>query len=129
VALAAALATLEVIKDENLLDRAHESGEWLKAALRKLQDQYPCIGDVRGRGMMIGIEIVSDPIKKTPDAVLRDKLIRAAFDQGLLTLPCGESTLRFIAPLNTPAALLEEGMSMFEQAMKNVVDTGQSAAL
>jgi len=129
VAIAAALATLEVIKDENLLDRAHESGEWLKAALRKLQDQYPYIGDVRGCGMMIGIEIVSDPIKKTPDAVLRDELIRAAFDQGLLTLPCGESTLRFIAPLNTPEALLEEGMSMFEQAMKNVVDTGQSAAL
>jgi 4-aminobutyrate aminotransferase len=128
VAMAAALATLDVIKDENLLEQAHKSGEWLKTGLRKLQEQHPYIGDVRGLGMMVGIDIVSDPIKKTPDPVLRDELIRVAFHEGLLTLPCGESTLRFIAPLNTPQDLLEEGMAMFTRSLNRATELGQSAA-
>lgn len=78
--------------------------------------------------MMVGIDIVSDPIKKTPDPVLRDELIRVAFHEGLLTLPCGESTLRFIAPLNTPQDLLEEGMAMFTRSLNRATELGQSAA-
>lgn len=119
VAMAAAIATLHVIRDENLLDYAAQAGVYLMGRLRDMQTRYPMMGDVRGRGCMIGIEIV-DPQTGGRDKATRNSIVQAAFQHGLLTLPCGENTVRFIPPLNTPQELLEEAMMKFEQTMAHV---------
>lgn len=121
VAMAAATATLQVVEEENLLDHAAKMGDLVMKKCRNLQEEYPIIGDVRGRGLMVGLEIVSNPETKKRDVAMRDKLIQVAFKHGLLTLPCGESTLRFIPPLNTSQELIEEGLAKFEAALAECV--------
>ena len=119
VAMAAANATLEVIEEENLITRAAKSGELILGQLQSMQATFPQMGDVRGRGLMVGIEMIN-PTTGDYDADFRDRVIQVAFQNGLLTLPCGESTLRFIPPLNTPMDLIEEGLAKFAKAIAQV---------
>ena len=98
VACAAALATIALI-EEGLIDNAVTIGTSLKAGLEQLTVKYPVIGDVRGLGLMIGVEFVSNDGEGTPDPELRDKVMQECFAKGLLLLGCGESTLRFCPPL------------------------------
>lgn len=120
VAMAAATATLKVIEEENLLEHATKMGDLIMKKCRNLQEEYPQIGDVRGRGLMIGLEIIKGPESKKRDPKLRNKLVQTAFENGLLTLPCGESTLRFIPPLNTSQELVEEGLEKFAKSLAMV---------
>ncbi len=117
VAMAAALATLEVIEEENLLTKATETGQYMQDALNEMQERHWSMGEVRGRGLMIGVEIVEDQQTKKRAKALRDDIIQRAFYQGLLILPCGENAVRFIPPLNTPHTLIEEGLHLFEDAL------------
>ncbi len=120
VAIAAANATLEVIENENLLIKANETGTYIMDALHEMQERHPSMGDVRGRGLMIGIEFVEDKQSKKRAKKLRNQIVQSAFSDGLLLLPCGENSLRIIPPLNIPSALVEEGLQKFEAAVSAV---------
>ncbi len=96
VACAAALATISLMEDE-LIKNAAEVGNYLKQRLTRLRSLHPRISDVRGLGLMIGVEFAQSDGK--PDAKFRDQVMHKSFDQGLLLLSCGESTIRFCPPL------------------------------
>ena len=117
VACAASLATLRVMRDEKLLERAQKMGEVLGAELRTLQTQFPKIGDVRGLGLMYATEFVKDA-KKTPDKETRDRVIHEAFLRGLLLLPCGKSSIRYIPPLVVTREQILGAMDVLRDALK-----------
>lgn len=98
VACAAALATIELLEG-GLVENAAEVGRYLKERLDRLKAEFPVISDVRGLGLMIGVELAKADHARTPDPELRDRVIQEAFAKGLLLLGCGESTTRFSPPL------------------------------
>ena len=98
VCCAAALATLDLVEG-GLMANAVTMGDRLLAGLRGLQEKYACIGDVRGRGLMIGVEFVKDRRTREPAAELLEGLVLKAFTRGLLLLGAGKSTLRLAPPL------------------------------
>ncbi len=117
VAAASALATLEVIEREGLMQRATDSGNFIQDALVEMEARHPSIGQVRGRGLMIGIEFVKDRQTKERAVDLRNFIIQRAFELGLLLIPCGVNAIRMTPPLNIDRALIEEGLHLFEQAL------------
>lgn len=116
VCCASALATLDVIMEENLIESANEKGNYMKKRLEELKTKYEFIGDVRGRGMFVACEFITDPITKKPDSKLADYIIEYCFQKGLVLMPCGFSSIRFVPALNIPMALLEKGFDIFENA-------------
>jgi 4-aminobutyrate aminotransferase len=117
VAAVSALATLNVIEKEGLNERATTMGQHIMDALCEIQMRHPSLGDVRGRGMMIGAEIVHSKQSKKRAPELRDAIIRKAFEKGLLLLPCGRNTVRFAPALNIPEPYVEDGLRLFEAAL------------
>jgi 4-aminobutyrate aminotransferase len=117
LALAAASATLEVIEEEGLLARAEGTGNQVMATLKEMQEAHPSIGDVRGRGLMIGIEFVKDRRTKERAKLMRDTVVARSFENGLLLLPCGASSIRITPALNVPATILDEGLAIVRQAL------------
>ncbi len=98
VCCAAALATLDVVEG-GLMANAVRMGDRLISAARRLMDKHPCIGDVRGQGLMVGVEFVKDRATREPAGDLVHELVQRAFRQGLLLLGAGKSTLRLAPPL------------------------------
>jgi 4-aminobutyrate aminotransferase len=119
VIMEAAKAVLEVIAKENLLDRATEQGQYLKRQLLELQQRYPLIGDVRGMGLMVGIELIKDS-RKTPATEERDCLLDGAFERGLLLLGAGESSVRLAPPLIITREQIDIGLSIIEDCLKSI---------
>ena len=119
VACAAALATLAVIED-GLLHNATKVGGYLKDKLNALQTQHAVIGDVRGLGLMIGVEFVRADGSGTPDAALRDQAMNKCFEKGLLLLSCGESTLRFCPPLIVTEEESATAAEIFDAALSEL---------
>ena len=117
VAAASALATLNVIEEEGILAQAAETGGYIMDALAEMQIRHPSIGDVRGRGLMLGIEFVRDRQTKERAVDLRNSIIEHAFENGLLLIPCGANSIRMTPPLNIPRPLVEEGLHLFEAAL------------
>jgi 4-aminobutyrate aminotransferase / (S)-3-amino-2-methylpropionate transaminase / 5-aminovalerate transaminase len=122
VACAAALAVIDVIKEERLLDRANAMGERIKAKLTqfaKRNDLMP-IAAIRGPGAMIGFEIVKHRGSFEPDADATKRLTTAALEHGLIVLSCGvyNNVIRILVPLTATDAIVDEGMSVLENAMK-----------
>ena len=117
VAAAAALATLNVIEAEGVMAQAAETGSYIMDALAEMQSRHPSMGDVRGRGLMIGVEFVRDRQTKERAADLRNAIIEHAFENGLLLIPCGANSIRMTPPLNIPRPLVEEGLHLFEAAL------------
>jgi 4-aminobutyrate aminotransferase len=117
---AAALATLELVQHEYAANAA-AVGEYFMARLRELQQRFPCIGDVRGKGLMIGVELVSDRASKAPARALCDAVLTRAFHNGLLLLACGVSTLRFIPPLMINRAHVDEALQLTERALQEAL--------
>ncbi|HAD07255.1 MAG TPA: aspartate aminotransferase family protein [Anaerolineaceae bacterium] len=113
---AAALATLEVIENE-LLENASRAGAFAMEKLRAMQERHPTIGEVRGIGLMIGIEFVYDRQTKQHADDLRDRIVDLAFEKGLLTLGAGRNVIRISPPLSVSTAELEEGLTILEQAI------------
>jgi len=99
VCIAAALATLDVIEKENLLRNSAEVGAHMLRRMADWPKKHRIVGDVRGRGLMIGVEIVKDQKTKEYGAELRDKIVELAFERGILFLGCGPSTVRIAPPL------------------------------
>lgn len=94
----AALETIRLLEEE-LIENAARVGAHLQAKLRALAERFAVIGDVRGKGLMVGAELVRDRVTKEPATRLRDDLVQACFQRGLLLLGCGVSTIRFCPPL------------------------------
>ncbi len=117
VAAISALATLEVIEQENVLQQAQDTGQYIMDALAEMQARHPSIGDIRGRGLMIGIEFVKNRETKERNDHLRNEVIQGAFKKGLLLIPCGTNTIRMTPPLNIPRHLVEEGLHIFEEVL------------
>ena len=117
---AAALATLDLIEREYAANAA-AVGEYFIARLRELQQGYPCIGDVRGKGLMIGMELVTDRSSRAPARALCDAVLTRAYHQGLLLLACGQSTVRFIPPLMINRSHVDEAMEMLEAALQEAL--------
>ncbi|HWX76024.1 MAG TPA: acetyl ornithine aminotransferase family protein [Candidatus Acidoferrales bacterium] len=119
VACAAALATIQVIED-GLVHNAEQMGGYLREKLTELQSTHSVIKEVRGLGLMIGVEFAKPDAKRTPDPKLRDQVMQTCFEQGLLLLNCGESTLRFCPPLIVNREQVEAAVAIFDAAIKTV---------
>jgi len=122
LACAAALAVFEVIASENLLQRSQRIGELLQTRLRTLQQRFPVIGEIRGVGAMVAMELVKNGSAEQPDAELTRALVLAAAAQGLVILSCGvySNVIRFLSPLTISDALLSEGLDKLEAALGEV---------
>lgn len=116
VALAAALKTIELLEG-SLVDNSREVGAYLEAGLNKLKDKYDCIGDVRGLGMMLGVEFVTDKQSLKPDADLRDRIEMACFNKGLIILGCGANSIRFSPPLILAKEHVDVALEIFDDAI------------
>ncbi len=119
VPLAAALATVKTLQDENLIENSAKMGERLMAGLRKLQKEYPFMGDVRGRGLMIGVEIKAENNESKP---ITSALQKACLEKNLILLTCGTygNVIRWIPPLIVTAEQIDEALAIFADALKNL---------
>jgi 4-aminobutyrate aminotransferase len=113
VCCAAALATLDLVEG-GLMANAARMGERLLARAASLKEKHPCIGDVRGRGLMVGIEFVKDRATREPAGELVHDLVQRAFRQGLLLLGAGKSTLRLAPPLVVDQNDVDTAMDMID---------------
>ena len=93
------------------------SAQYFMARLRELQKKFECIGDVRGKGLMIGMELITDRASRKPATALCQRVLTRAFHNGLLLLSCGVSTVRFIPPLMVSRAQVDEAMVLLESAL------------
>jgi 4-aminobutyrate aminotransferase len=116
VACAAALATIDLLEN-GLLDNATEMGEYTLDILAELMARHPSIGDVRGKGLMIGIEFVKDRQTKVPAEGLRERIVDLSFNSGLILLGAGKSVIRFSPPLSVNRSEVDEAMEIFEHAI------------
>jgi len=120
VACAAGVAVLETIADENLIANAAARGRELSAGLRELMAEHPQIGDVRGPGLMIGVEFVKDRGTREPDGATAQAVAGRAVDAGLLLLNCGihYQAIRWIPPLDVTVPEIEEALAIFEGVLR-----------
>ncbi|HEY5810855.1 MAG TPA: 4-aminobutyrate--2-oxoglutarate transaminase, partial [Povalibacter sp.] len=123
VGCAAALAVLEVIEQEHLCDRAQQIGQLLKSRLTMLQKEFRCIGDIRGPGAMVAMELVKNGDAHSPDADLAKALVQRAGQNGLILLSCGvySNVIRFLMPLTATDAIINEGLQILERSLREVV--------
>src|SRR5215831_7045344 len=119
VAQAAALAVLDVIEDENLVERAAQIGETMRARMFAWQERFPAIGDVRGLGAMLAIELVEDRGTKRPAPDLASAVVAEAANRGLLLLKAGiySNCIRVLCPLVLTDEELDEALSVWEDAL------------
>jgi 4-aminobutyrate aminotransferase/(S)-3-amino-2-methylpropionate transaminase len=124
LACAAALAVLDAMEHERIPERARKAGERVAGRFRLWAESYPCIGDVRGLGAMVGMELVHDPVSRTPDKALTGRLLAAALERGLILLSCGTygNVVRVLAPLTIEDAVLEEGLEAMGAALAEAVE-------
>jgi 4-aminobutyrate aminotransferase len=123
ICCAAALATVDLVSREYAANAA-KVGEYFMGRLLSLADKYPVVGQVRGKGLMIGMELVKDRVSKTPAKKLCDALITRAYHNGLILLSCGQSTVRFMPPLVIDTADVDEAMEMVEHSLNEVMASG-----
>lgn len=116
ISCAASLATIDLI-EQTYLQNARDLGEYTLDALSEIMVRHPSIGDVRGIGLMIGVEFVKDRETKEPAVALRDEIVDLAFERGMLTLGCGNSTIRLSPPLSTSRGEVDEALKIFEEAI------------
>ena len=120
VCCAAALATLDVVEG-GLVENAERMGRRMIAGARALMKRHACIGDVRGQGLMIGIEFVADRASRAPVPELLTKIELAAFARGLLLLSCGRSTLRLAPPLTIDAQDVDTGLAILNDVLREII--------
>ena len=113
---AAALATLDLVQSGYMANAARV-GEHFMGRLRDMMRDYPCIGEVRGKGLMIGMELIENDAERTPARALCDRLVTRAYYNGLLLLSCGVSTVRFMPPLCVTIAEVDEAVGLLRSAL------------
>jgi len=120
VCCAAALATIKLLEN-GLMENAASVGQWLTTQLHRIEDDFPAIGEIRGKGLMVGVELIGDPQTREPAKKLRDELVQRCFHKGLLLLGCGESSIRFCPPLVVTQQQVDTAVGIFS----NVLDEMQ----
>jgi len=125
VACAAAIATLDLVGREYMANAA-AVGEHFMRGLRQLAESYPCIGEVRGRGLMIGMELIQRDAARSPARELCDRVIQRAFHNGLLLLSCGVSTVRFMPPLSVTEREVDEALLLLRRALDEALAPGNA---
>ena len=120
VALTAALKTIELLEG-GLIENARAVGAHLERGLRKLQETHDVIGDVRGLGMMLGVEIVTDKASLKPAPDLRDKIEYACYERGLIILGCGANTIRWSPPLILTKENADVALEIFDEVIAAAV--------
>ncbi|HYD30853.1 MAG TPA: aminotransferase class III-fold pyridoxal phosphate-dependent enzyme, partial [Azospirillaceae bacterium] len=125
LACAAGLAVLEVIEEEKLVERGETLGRRITDRLKAMaqRNTFTCIGDVRGLGAMVAMELVKDRTTKEPAAELTKNLVQRAADKGLILLSCGThaNVIRILVPLTASDALVDEGLDIIETALEELV--------
>ena len=119
VSIAAALTTIAML-EENLIENAAAVGRHILERMDNWPARYRAVGDVRGLGLMIGVEIVADPARKTPDPQWRDRIVEGCFRRGLLLLGCGESTVRLSPPLTISREQADFALGVIEDVVGNL---------
>jgi 4-aminobutyrate aminotransferase / (S)-3-amino-2-methylpropionate transaminase / 5-aminovalerate transaminase len=129
LACAAALAVLDAMDEERIPARAQLIGDRIKARFREWADQYLCIGDVRGLGAMVAMELVTDRQTRAPDNALTGRVLSGALARGLVLLSAGTygNVIRVLAPLTADDPLIDEGLVVFEAALESAA--GRAPAL
>jgi len=122
IGCAAALAVLDVIEEEHLVERAQVIGELITRRLTALAGRFPQIGEVRGLGAMVAMELVKDPASKEPHTELARSLLRTCGERGLVLLSAGEdaNVVRFLVPLTASDVIVEEGLDIIEGALADL---------
>src|SRR6185369_5770028 len=103
--------------ERELLANSAEVGAYLKRGLEKLGQKYDCIGDVRGMGLMIGVEFIKDRASKKADVELRDRVEMASFQRGLILLGCGANSIRWSPPLILTHDNVDVALEIFDDAI------------
>jgi 4-aminobutyrate aminotransferase/(S)-3-amino-2-methylpropionate transaminase len=129
LACAAALAVIDAMEAERIPAQAQRTGDRVKARFRQWAEQFACIGDVRGLGAMVAVEIVSDRESRTPDKAMTARILAAALERGLILLSSGtfSNTIRVLAPLTASDAIIDEGLDVMGAALEAAV--GRTPAL
>ncbi len=122
VACAASLAYLEVLAEENIIDNCRKMGLYFKEKLSEMKNSLPVIGDVRGIGLFLAIELVDS--KGAPNSDITQKIVHNCHESGLLLFSCGsyKNCIRFIAPLNITKELIDEALTIVENAIKKEIN-------
>ncbi|MFZ0137986.1 MAG: aminotransferase class III-fold pyridoxal phosphate-dependent enzyme, partial [Candidatus Sulfotelmatobacter sp.] len=120
VCIAAALATLDVIEKEHLLEHTAEVGAHMLQRMSSWPAKLKLVGDVRGRGLMIGVDIVKDKSTKEYAAAERDLIVEKAFEHGVLFLGCGPSSVRLCPPLVVTEEEADVAMDVLEECIREV---------
>lgn len=120
----AAIATIEIIKEEKLVKRANNLGKYVIKRFEEMEEQYSIIGDVRGKGLLIGVDIVKDRESKSPDKKTALKIGWRSWEKGLILTTFGKhgNVLRVAPPLNISEEDLDRGVEIIEEAIKEVLD-------
>jgi 4-aminobutyrate aminotransferase len=116
VCIAAALKTIELLQG-GLVQNSAEVGAYLKAGLKRLMQKYDCIADVRGMGLMIGVEFVEDRVGSKAAPELRDRVEMACFERGLIILGAGANTIRWSPPLILSKENVDVALEIFDAAI------------
>ena len=116
ISCAASLATIDLIGKE-YMQNAAEVGQYAMDALEEIQARHPSIGQVRGKGLMIGVEFVKDRETKEAAKEITDRVVELAFEHGLLMLSCGKSVIRIAPPLSISKSEIDEGLKVFEEVI------------
>jgi len=119
VACAAALVTLRLLR-EQYVQNAATVGDYMMTALRAMQDKHPIIGDVRGRGLMIGVELVKDRTTKERAVDERNAIVQAMFRRGVLILGAGRNSIRFAPPLVLTKDQADAILRLFDESLTEV---------
>ncbi len=119
VSCAAALATIDVIREEGLLDNAKTNGKYLLERLREIKAKHPLVGDVRGAGLMIGVEFIVPGTDREPNSAVAKKVLGECLSRSMLTYPCGHrsQTIRLSPPLNVTRDQIDEAVEILEQSI------------
>ncbi len=116
----AALASLELIEKENLVKKADEKGKFMRKKLEKMKEDHELIGEIRGKGLMIGVELVKNRETKEFAMEEMEQLIQEGLDRGIILFSGGKSSIRLAPPLITPKEVLDQGLDIFEEALTEV---------
>ncbi len=128
ICIAAALATMDVIEREDLMDNATEVGNHMLKRMAAWPQKHRLVGDVRGRGLMIGVELVKDKITKEYGGQERDRIVELAFERGILFLGCGPSTVRIAPPLIVSKDEADVAMDVLDECITIVGEQSRKAA-
>jgi 4-aminobutyrate aminotransferase len=123
LACAAALAGLDVIREEHLLENAVKQGRYMLRRLQELTDKYQFLGDARGKGLLIGLEVVKSQETREPDVEAAREMALKCWKRGLLLRRVGASTIRFCPPLTISQDLVDAGMEVLEATIHEAADT------